>query len=1001
MEEQLKQLREELEAMRDQFTLKTMLLTTKVEALERELLLRDVQVPIDSVANTTAHTSSQVPESGNSSIRNESIAHLKAEVPPNIAVEPASSAFTASDAVFDDVDGHNEEQTFSSASTATPKKPQKPNLITIFFTHLMSLIFEWFSPVTEIYESYKARGMLGIFFLTVAGAGLVLAGFGYLMQLLIDEIGAGSKSLLMSATALAVIGGGIILQVKTKFSEFASAIVALGLLLCFSTIYFVGSVYQLIPGIAVLTLYAFTALTCHYLALWLYTKVIAVLGIVGITVMPLLTSSTIIEPTYYVLALLFVCASSLYLAYKHIGHWLADLTFAFTFIALGWVNSANALFMSAWMINAFYILFSSYLYLSLFHHKPQTKRLLILLTAMVGGSLFLLLQGTYYSVSTLNVQLIINAIISLAASLLFYKVKHEHLSVLVLITATWIVLSIVGMLAAAYWGLAWAVEALLLIFMSRHYKLPSLIHQGQGLAALAIVYCLFAVIPYFPLPALVNVDGWVIVIMIAIVISIWQRLIKPPMSSQSNSVSFSPYVHRQVYPVLVFLESAWLSIVVLASAYIWLGEWAGLSAIFIQLALLFRAKNLRSTQSSKTSLEIFAVALIVFPIAYAYMGSDAVNSMRFSQLPLYAKISLVTAFIQLWLWSAFYRKFNPESLLRNIAEIARIIFYLILPICWLSTAFRHLNQDILMVLWLSPAIALILAHLTKAKALLNESKILFAALSIVSLPLMLESSFTTSSIGLTGYVIVVTLAYFLNKTKQSENTFNFVLNGAINVTGFMLAIICALQFDSLAPAIIIISIYSLIVIGFHQRYELCKENKGFHFSYLIMASFASWALMFISTVFTSNGSIVYAIAPVIILLVSFLLNKRKMLPVSEKLSASTMPIELHMHTYLLVTYVLSCLALHKFGLDLAIAPLLAIHGATILFLKNRTKTTVRYSFALILLGITKLALIDTANVVLWQKVMLFIGIGVFILLASFWYQKLVSKDAEAIAAGQV
>ncbi|MFT6703300.1 MAG: putative membrane protein, partial [Pseudomonadales bacterium] len=90
--------------------------------------------------------------------------------------------------------------------------------------------------------------------------------------------------------------------------------------------------------------------------------------------------------------------------------------------------------------------------------------------------------------------------------------------------------------------------------------------------------------------------------------------------------------------------------------------------------------------------------------------------------------------------------------------------------------------------------------------------------------------------------------------------------------------------------------------------------------------------------------------------------------------------------------------LNEFAFDLAIAPLLAIHGTIILFVKNKTKATVRYSFALILLGIAKLALIDTANAVLWQKVMLFIGIGVFILLASFWYQKLVSKDAEALVA---
>jgi hypothetical protein len=44
-----------------------------------------------------------------------------------------------------------------------------------------------------------------------------------------------------------------------------------------------------------------------------------------------------------------------------------------------------------------------------------------------------------------------------------------------------------------------------------------------------------------------------------------------------------------------------------------------------------------------------------------------------------------------------------------------------------------------------------------------------------------------------------------------------------------------------------------------------------------------------------------------------------------------------------------------------------------------------------LLGISKLALVDAANALLWQKVILFMGIGVFILAASFWYQKLVKN----------
>lgn len=673
------------------------------------------------------------------------------------------------------------------------------------------------------------------------------------------------------------------------------------------------------------------------------------------------------------------------------------------------------------MINAFYLLFSAYLFVALFQHRPLTKRYLILQAAVIGGTLLLLLQGSDYAdftagytASGINIQLLINAIIASLLALLFYKVKHEHIAVMVLIAATWTVLSIMGLLDATYWGIAWAVEALLLIFMSRYYKLPSLVHQGQGLAAIALIYCLLAVLPYFPAPALQSQDGWVIVLMILLLTSIWQRIIKPDMAllgstdmdtnelakqanpspHAQNQVQYSHYVYTQVYPFLVLAESLWLSIIALSCAYIWFGEWAGLCAIIVQIALLFRAKQVQSARASKTSLEVLAVMLILFPLAYVVMGSDEVNSMRFSMLPVYAKASLIIAFVQLWLWSAFYRKFNPQSSLIDIAERARIFFYLMLPICWLPATYRRLDEDILMLLWLSPAIAMLLAHFTKSKPLLFESRVLFIGLTFISLWLLVDNDIGISSIGLAGYLLVVALAYWLNNNTPNESEFSFVKHWALNTIGIMLAIIVGFYFNSLFASLLLIGVYSMCVFGMNRRFALCSENISFHLFYLAGVSIFSWFILLIGASGSKLNSILFALVPGFILVSVFVFKKRDMLPAGKIFGAQNHLLELGMHSYLVITYVLSCLALNNYNMSLAIAPLLAVHGATILFLKMRTKITVRYSFALILLGIAKLALIDTANVVLWQKVMLFIGIGVFILFASFWYQKLISKDAE-------
>ena len=168
-------------------------------------------------------------------------------------------------------------------------KPTKPSFMAMLIQTILSSFFDWLSPITKIYESYKERGMLGIFILTMVGIALTLAGFGYLMQLLIDELGAGSKSLLMCFAAIFVVGLGVVLKIKTRFDEFATAIVALGILLSYSTVYFSGSVYGLLPSALMLALYLAIALICHAMALWLETKVIAALGIIGIATMPILS----------------------------------------------------------------------------------------------------------------------------------------------------------------------------------------------------------------------------------------------------------------------------------------------------------------------------------------------------------------------------------------------------------------------------------------------------------------------------------------------------------------------------------------------------------------------------------------------------------------------------------------------------------------------------------------------------------------------------------------
>ncbi len=847
--------------------------------------------------------------------------------------------------------------------------PIEPSFILMLIKTILSAVFDWFSPITKIYQSYKERGMLGIFILTMVGIALTLAGFGYLMQLLIDQLGTGSKSLLMCIAAIFVVGLGITLKTKTRFGEFATAIVALGILLSYSTVYFSGSVYNLLPNILVLILYLAIALVCHVIALWLDTKIVAALGVIGIATMPMLSSTISAEPLYYLLSLAFVVTSSLILAYRHVGQWLAHLSLAFTLVSLEWIIGVENTLISVWVINLFYLLFFAYVTFTLYKESTPTNQSLIFLAALTGSSVLVFFQATDIFTTTISFSFALNTFIAIAVSIFFYKVKRELTHFFILLSASWAALTIVSTISDAYWGIAWAVEGILLISIGRRYVISSPINQGQVLTVIALIYSWSALAFYFPLPALKSVDGWMLSIMIVAIIAIWQRLI-------NNSNVFDKFTQNSIKAFLQFIEVLWLSILVIASANIWLGNWTGALIIFLQLALLFRAKYCK-----QVSIEILAAILVIAALLYAYQGALMVDSYRFAMLPLFAKLAIISTFLQLWLWSAFYRKYQPDSAIKDIAEATRILFYLLIPVCWIGTVIRRFDEASLMILWLSPLLALLLARKIKHPLLIKEAKFLVGLASAYFAIFVGQLTLINSIVALIGFSSLYTIAYLLNR-KEAASLVQFICSWGVLSLGFAIPNIIGFQTNNLFYAVIIASLYWAIVFNALNISAHLKRNEIFIITANLLLVIGSWFLV------SSNE--LYVLAAIIFLASTLYQkeNKFKQSLLGKKLQFNA---DLFLHSIAAITYVTLFFALAQYRMDLLISPILAIHGALILFLKDKRLTTVKYSFGLIFLAIIKLSLVDAANALLWQKVILFMGIGVFILVASFWYQKLVSS----------
>ena len=853
-------------------------------------------------------------------------------------------------------------------------KPTNPSFIAILIQTILSSFFDWLSPVTKIYESYKERGMLGIFILTMVGIGLTLAGFGYLMQLLIDELGAGSKSLLMCFAAMLVIGLGVLLKIKTRFDEFATAIVALGILLSYSTVYFSGSVYGLLPNALMLVLYLAIALICHAMARWLETNVIAALGIIGIATVPILSNAMGSEPLYYLLSLAFVVCSSLILAYRHVGQWLAHLCLAFTLVSLEWIIGMENIQLSIWIINLFYLLFFVYATVVLFKDKSPMNNTLIFLAAVAGSSALIFFQATDIFTSKVSLIFGVNTLIAITVSIVFYKVKRELTHFFILMSAYWVVLTIMSAFSDSYWGIAWALEGILLIAIGRKYEISSPIKQGQILTAIALLYSWSALAIYFPLPALKSVDGWMLSVAIVAVIAVWQRLI-------NTSEIFDKFTVNNVKPFLQLIEVFWLSILLIVSADIWIGHWTGALIILLQLTLLFRAKYCK-----QVSIEIFAALLIVVALFYAYQGVLMVDSYRFTLLPLFAKLAVVSAFLQLWLWSAFYRKYQPHSRIKEIAESLRIFFYLLIPVCWVGSVVRRFDESALILLWLSPLLALLIARKIKHHILFNETKILTGLASVSFAILIGKLSLLHSILALIGFSAFYFIAYLINR-KDASPVYQFICNCGVLSLGLAIPNIVGSQSNSLFYAVFIASLYWAMAFNLTNVSAHLKRNETCIITVNLVLVIGSWFLV------SSNAF--YAIVPLIFLTTALYKKEHKFkysrLGLALKLNA-----DLFLHAIAAISYVTLFASLATYRLDLLISPALAVHGALILFLKDRRLTTVKYSFGLISLGILKLAMIDAANALLWQKVILFMGVGVFILLASFWYQKLVTRVGDEI-----
>lgn len=862
----------------------------------------------------------------------------------------------------------------------TAKKPS--SIIPIFkqaSSHALSLlspISKFVSPLVHLYQHYQAKGQGPIFVFILIGIALLVGGFGYLAQLLISELGAGSKTLMLFLVAVAVMVGGVLLAKRDKYPEISSAIISLGLLLNFVTVYVAGSFYQLLPDWIVLLSYFAIACTGFVLANKFDAKIVSTLALVGGGAIPLISQLDHLGTSYYLIGLAFIVVASLYQAVTKKWYWLGfiNIFVAYSCIEFLLLTTSSSSFLG-FFSQGFYCLFLLYICQLLAKQSQYSKDLIVLTVFNVFANIGIFYQCGFDNLWILPAIALVNVAISSVLLLKARKTKSYTVSLHTLLASTWLIIAIISTLAPDYWGFAIGLEGLFILYFALKENYFSVRIEAYGLLAFAILHAVFAVLPYFPDPALHSVKGIAVVASIGVLLFCSRKL----FARFPSDIDWEVKLSRLFRPA----ESIWLNVFVLSLLWVQFGVW---SAIFIlPLQVLLFVKTHRSTCVTSEVMAYLGGAAI---FGICLLGIDEVQSLSFRDLPNFAKVALLLVFAECWLFAEFYRRSGRTGPLVKLAEILRLGFYLILPLTFLPSVIKHYWEYSAIAIWASAMVAYVLGRVIRHSFIRTESLILFAVGVLYNLGFIIDlypnypaQSYIASLFGLCifGYFVFQNhQRHVALLDKKIASLGLFFLAGCIAIYSY--------KWTNLNWAGLLTSSYIFALALYSQRHAILTRNRA-TLGYLCYSSvFASWFAIFI----TSGSAIISASIWVALSLgisLTFLIRAHTLNQLSLKIFTDSKTGYTLQHVLLALS---GTLLLSEWGLALLISPWLILQGSYLFFTIKHSKFIAKLALGFIFIGLLKLGFIDAANALLWQKVALMIGIGLFMLATAFIYQKRLS-----------
>jgi hypothetical protein len=957
----------------------------KIEELQRELALTrvDFSTRLQRLEQKiSALNQDKIPQSAEQS---ETIQAYQPPAIENQRLQPEAAPTITLAALTESESGD------AVQSANATKSEARPSYLKLLFNSVLKelgiLIFNLLSPLTKfttpainLYQHYQAKGQGPIFVFMLIGIALLVGGFGYLAQLLVGELGAGSKSLLLFLVAIVITLGGAYLAKHEKYSEISSAIVSLGLLLNFVTVYVAGSFYQLLPGWMVLLSYFAIACTGFILANKFDAKIVSALSVIGGGAIPLISLLDQQGTTFYLLGLAFIVLASLYQAHKKQWLWLGFISVfvAYSCIEFLLLTSSNNMILGLFS-QGFYCAFLGYVGVRLAKQDNYSKDLLALIAIIVFANIGILYQGNFSNLWIMPALSLFNAMIGLVLLQTARRKRTYTVSLYTILASSWLLVAIVSSLAPDYWGFAVGLEGLFILYFGLKENYDSVRFEAYALLTFAVVHAIFAVFPYFPDPALLSLKGNLVVASIGI----WLFCSRKLLTRFDANTNWEQQLTQFLRP----LESMWLALFALSLFWVQLGEWAALAILPVQVVLLFK-----SYRHSCHTTEFMAYLTGIGIIVIAVIGINEVQSLSFRELPNYAKAALVLVFAECWLFAEFYRRIGQKGALAKLAEVLRLGFYLILPLVFLPSVIKHYLAFSALAIWLSASIAYVLGHWIRHKLIRTEALFLFTIAVIYNLSFYIDFyaheallTYLSSFLGLCLY------AYFLYRAKGRHVA---LLDKKIATLGiYFIATCLAIYVNKLTNVYIagaVLSSYFFVLAILHQKHPILVRNRQAMGYLCYLGVVVSWLGISLTGSHNIISGSVWVIVTLIIS-ISFLIQANKLNQLTLKVFTDSK--NGYSIQHLLLTIGVSFL-LAAWDLALLISPLLILQGSYLFFTHKHSKFVAKLALGFIFVGLLKLGFVDAANALLWQKVALMIGIGLFMLGAAFVYQKRLVTENE-------